>query len=178
MSTASQFPSAAALCERSLVMMVDAALAEFEQVFHPEATNRESRAEPLVCRGRGPAAFHGSALWLRSAYDDLGWQIHDTVTEGDVVAVHTTMTGRHTRPFVVYGEEAQPVQAFPPTGKEFAVTQSHWFRVGDGLIREHWANRDDLGQAFQLGWIPPSPVYLARMALALRRARREHRAAG
>ena len=34
---------------------------------------------------------------------------------------------------------------------------------------EHWANRDDLGMAMQLG-VPPRPRYLARMALAKRRA--------
>ncbi|HEY2205551.1 MAG TPA: hypothetical protein VGH99_13850 [Pseudonocardia sp.] len=43
----------------------------------------------------------------------------------------------------------------------------------DGKIIEHWANRDDLGTAVQLGWTPPSPVYLTRMLLALRRARRD-----
>ena len=35
------------------------------------------------------------------------------------------------------------------------------------------ANRDDLGTAAQLGWTPPSPLYLVRMLLATRRARRE-----
>ena len=34
----------------------------------------------------------------------------------------------------------------------------------DGQVIEHWANRDDMGTALQLGWIPPSPVYLVRMA--------------
>jgi hypothetical protein len=33
----------------------------------------------------------------------------------------------------------------PPTGREFAVTQTHWFRARDGMITEHWATRDDLG---------------------------------
>jgi hypothetical protein len=56
----------------------------------------------------------------------------------------------------------------PGTGR----TQSHWFRLEDGRIIEHWANRDDLGMARQLGWIPPSPGYLLRMARAKRQARR------
>jgi len=42
----------------------------------------------------------------------------------------------------------------------------------DGTILEHWANRDDLGMAMQLGWLPPTPVYIARMTAAKRRARR------
>ena len=40
-----------------------------------------------------------------------------------------------------------------------------------GII-EHGANRDDLGMARQLGWIPPAPAYLLKMARARRRARR------
>ena len=44
------------------------------------------------------------------------------------------------------------------------MTQSHWFRLEDGRIIDHWANRDDLGMARQLGWIPPSPAFLFKMA--------------
>jgi hypothetical protein len=72
---------------------------------------------------------------------------------------------------VTYDDAGTVTQAMPPTGKTFAATQTHWFRLADGKIIEHWANRDDLAMAQQLGWIPPNPVYLARMALAKRRAR-------
>ena len=51
------------------------------------------------------------------------------------------------------------------------ATQTHWLRVADGQVIEHWANRDDLGTALQLGWVPPTPLYLARAALAKRKAR-------
>jgi len=54
----------------------------------------------------------------------------------------------------------------------FATTQTHWLRIADGKVIEHWANRDDMGTSMQLGWGPPSPVYIVRMAPALRRARR------
>ena len=60
----------------------------------------------------------------------------------------------------------------PPTGREFATTQTHWFRFRDGLVVEHWANRDDLATAEQLGWVPPTPAFLLRQAIATRRARR------
>jgi hypothetical protein len=81
------------------------------------------------------------------------------------------MSGRHTGPFVTYRPDGPVDTAMPPTGKPFSVTQTHWFRVADGKVIEHWANRDDLTLAKQLGWIPPSPAFLLRMALAKRRAR-------
>jgi hypothetical protein len=63
----------------------------------------------------------------------------------------------------------------PPTGRRFATTQTHWFRISSGQVVEHWANRDDIGTAQQLGWVPPSPWFLLRSAMATRRARREPR---
>ena len=70
------------------------------------------------------------------------------------------MVGRQSGPFITYDESAAVKQAMPPKGKTFSVTQSHWFRVAEGKVVEHWANRDDLGLAEQLGWIPPTPAYL------------------
>jgi predicted ester cyclase len=40
------------------------------------------------------------------------------------------------------------------TGKRFTVQQSHWFRVVDGKVAEHWAVRDDLVMLRQLGVLP------------------------
>ena len=163
-----------ALCERSIHLMGNGTLEEFRSVVHPEATNREAAAEPPATRGRGPEACYATALWLREAYADLKWDIADVVAEGDHVVIHATMSGRQVKPFVTYDADGEPAQAFPATGRTFAVTQSHWFRVQDGLVVEHWANRDDLGNATQLGWIPPTPLFLLRMLLATRRARRAH----
>ena len=159
------------LCERSIALMADGTLEEFRTVVHPEATNREAVDEPPAARGKGPEAFYATALWLREAYADLKWDIHDVVAEDELVVIHATMSGRQVKPFVTYDAQAVPAQAFPSNGRTFAVTQSHWFRVQDGLVIEHWANRDDLGNAMQLGWIPPTPLFLLRMFLATRRAR-------
>lgn len=73
---------------------------------------------------------------------------------------------------VMYDAAGGVADVFSPTGKAFAGTQTHWQRVSDGLLIEHSANRDDIGMAKQLGWIPPTPAYLMKMALAKRRARR------
>ncbi|MEU8974567.1 ester cyclase [Streptomyces monashensis] len=160
---------------RCVQMMAEGGFADFERFIHPDSVNRESRAEPPAARGRGPRAYHASARWLRAAYSDMRWTIDETVTEGDLVVLHTTMSGRHTGTFVTYDENARPSGAFPATGKTFSVTQTHWCRMADGQLIEHWANRDDLGQSLQLGWVPPTPSYILRMRRALRRALREHR---
>jgi predicted ester cyclase len=159
------------LCVHSVHLMGDGTFAEFQRVFHSDGYNRESVAEPAAAREHGAAGFYASALWLRAAFADLSWEIHDVVAEDDLVVLHSTMSGRHVGTFVAYDTEGRPTQAFPPTGKTFAITQTHWMRVLDGKIIEHWANRDDQGMAIQLGWIPPSPVYLFQMSRALRKAR-------
>ncbi|SBW17407.1 ester cyclase [Protofrankia symbiont of Coriaria ruscifolia] len=161
-----------ALCARAVEIMALDEIDEFTRLIHPDAVNREADAEPPACRGRGPAAFRASARWLQDAYTDLRWEIHDVVTDTDLVTVRCTMSGRHVDTFVAYDEQGRVADVFPPTGKTFATTQTHWFRVADGQVVEHWANRDYLGTARQLGWLPPTPPYLMRMAREKRRVRR------
>ncbi|TCO19040.1 SnoaL-like polyketide cyclase [Kribbella steppae] len=163
--------SASELAVRCIRIMADGERSDFEAVVHPDAVNREGDVEPPECRVGGPAGYYATALWLRTAFADLAYEIHHVVANGNLVAIHSTMSGRHVAPFAVY-TTAGVDTVFPPTGKTFAITQSHWLRVEDGKVIEHWANRDDLGQAKQLGWVPPTPVYLFRMARAKSRAKR------
>lgn len=156
---------------RSILIMADGERSDFDALIHPDARNREDVVGPAGGRGRGPAAFYATAQWLRGAFEGLAYEIHEVVAEGNLVAVNSTMKGRHVAPFVTYAEDGSVDTVFPPTRKEFAVTQSHWFRIEDGKVVEHWANRDDLGQAKQLGWVPPTPAYLIRMARAKSRAK-------
>ncbi|MGV9826736.1 MULTISPECIES: ester cyclase [unclassified Gordonia (in: high G+C Gram-positive bacteria)] len=156
---------------RSLVDIGAGTRESFDAHIHPDATNREAHQEPPECRGRGPEAFWATALWLRAAFPDVTHEAHEVVAHDDLVVVHATMSGTHRGPFVVYDDAGNVERAFAPTGRTFTVTQTHWFRIRDGLCVEHWANRDDQGMAGQLGWIPPSPAYLLRCALATRRAR-------
>src|SRR6478672_9109160 len=97
-----------AICARSMQIMVDGDMSDFEEVLHPDALNREADAEPPACRGTGPAAFYATALWLREAHDDLHFEIHDMVAEGDTVVAHITMSGRQVDTFVGYGRDATP----------------------------------------------------------------------
>jgi predicted ester cyclase len=160
---------------RSIQIMVDGTRDDFDAVVHPDALNRESKDEPPESRGRGPAAFYATALWLRQWSEDLSFDVHEIVVDGDLVVVHNTMSGHHTGAAVIYGADGRVAQAMPPTGKPFASTQSHWLRLRDGKVIEHWANRDDQGMAMQLGWLPPTPWFLLKALVATRRARRRER---
>jgi predicted ester cyclase len=119
---------------------------------HPDALNREAVTEPLACRQPGPLGSYATAEWLHNLADDISWDIHEAIAQGDLVAVHTTMRGHQSNPHTLYDPAGQPAQVMPNHGRSFAVTQTHWFRMSDGLVIEHWANRDDLAMAMQLGW--------------------------
>jgi predicted ester cyclase len=152
--------------------MAGGSLAQFGDVIHPEAVNREAVNEPAACRGSGPGAFHATSQWLTSAFDELAFSVLDVVRQDDVVVVHCTMSGRQTGDFVVHAADGSVERVFVPTGRLFAVRQAHFHRVRDGQVVEHRAVRDDQGMALQLGWVPPSPWFLVRCALATSRARR------
>ena len=157
---------------RSIHAMADGDRAEFDLLYRPDAVDHENPVQPPLSRVGGPDGFHSTALWLRSAFADLRYDIHHSIADGGLVAVNSTMNGRHVAPIAFYAEDGAVDTVFPATNKNFAMTQSHWFRIEGGRIVEHWANRDDLGTARQLGWIPPTPVYLFKMARAKRRAKR------
>jgi predicted ester cyclase len=163
---------ATAVAIASMHAMGSGTLADFQAFYTADAVNWEAKTEPPDTRGTGPAAMYATARWLRTAFSDLTWQIHDVAHDNDLVVVHATMSGRQTGPFVAYRSDAKVAAVFPPRGRTFTVTQTHWFRMSDSKVAEHWANRDDLAMGQQLGWNPPTPLYLARMLLARRRARR------
>jgi lactoylglutathione lyase len=73
--------------------------------------------------------------------------VHHILVDGDQVAVHWTVEGRQTGRFL---PQLGPVE---PSGKPFSWTHIHIFRVANGLLVEHWAVRDDLGLAKQIGAI-------------------------
>ncbi|NYJ04692.1 ester cyclase [Petropleomorpha daqingensis] len=161
-----------AVAVRSIHAMADGDRAAFTPLYRPDAVDHENPVQPPSSRVPGADGFYATALWLRGAFAELRYDIHHALADGDLVAVSATMNGRHTAPIAFHTDDGSVDSVFPPTGRTFAMTQSHWFRMQDGRIVEHWANRDDLGTARQLGWIPPSPAYLFRMARAKRRALR------
>jgi predicted ester cyclase len=162
---------ATAVAIASMHAMASGTLEEFHALYTSDAVNREAKDEPPATRGTGPVALYATARWLRTAFSDLAWQVHDVAHDNDLVVVHATMSGRQTGPFVAYRPDGDVAAAFPARSRTFAVTQTHWFRMSDGKVAEHWANRDDLAMGQQLGWNPPSPLYLVRMLLATSHAR-------
>jgi predicted ester cyclase len=160
------------LARHSLLLMQHWDDDEAAAIIHPEAANDEAVSEPPAARGRGPAAFKATYDWLHTAFEGLRWDVEDLVAEGDLVVVRTVMRGRQVGPFTVYGPDGHLAQAFASNGRSFAASQTHWYRLAEGRIIGHAADRDDLAQARQLGWVPPSPAFLARSALARRRLRR------
>lgn len=157
----------------SLHAMAGGTREDLVRLIHPEAVNREAVDEPPAASIPGPDGFWATALWLRAAFSDLAFDVHEVVVSGDLVVIHNTMSGQHTGDMVMYAD-GKVVSVMPPTGRRFASTQTHWLRLRDGQIIEHWANRDDIGTAQQLGWVPPTPLFLLRAW----RAKRRHQRAG
>ncbi len=79
--------------------------------------------------------------WIHSTFSDVRYEPQDIFSTGDRVALRSLMSGTHTGEFMGH----------PGTGKRFTSQQIHIFRMQDGKIAEHWASRDDVGTAQQLG---------------------------
>jgi predicted ester cyclase len=113
-------------------------------------------AENALNHGRPGGRAQSAAIYasLAEAFPDERHEIQLLVAEGEWVAVRVLATGTHlgtpSFPYVLGGILADT----PPTGRTFAVAHHHFFRVVDGQILEHWAAREDLEMARQLGLLP------------------------
>jgi ketosteroid isomerase-like protein len=82
--------------------------------------------------------------------------LHEMIAEGDWVVVRTTCSGVHA------AAPSIPInggmfEGLAPTGRTYEDQHIHMFRVVEGLIVEHQANRDDLGAAKQIGLVLRQP---------------------
>jgi predicted ester cyclase len=133
---------------------------QFEEIFnrHDFAVCDEIMAEDYVehavapfgqsapGRVNGPQATRRTVEWLLAQFPDMRMTIEAMVAEGDTVAVRVLSEGTNLGPLN---------GVVPPTGKRFSARQSHWYRVADGKLAEHWATREDLPTMLQLGVIQP-----------------------
>ena len=97
-------------------------------------------------RVNGPQAMRQTAEWLLAQFPDMRMTVETMVSEGDTVAARILSEGTSLGPLN---------GVMPPTGKGFSTRQSHWFRIADGKLVEHWATREDLLTMLQLGIIQP-----------------------
>ena len=91
---------------------------------------------------------------IKTNFPDARLKTLNSVAEGEWVVVRCTYSGTHRgmSSFPVDGGMLVGVQ---PTGRTFEVQHMHMYRVVDGKIAEHFANRDDVGMMRQLGLLPP-----------------------
>ena len=100
---------------RSIHIMASGTRADFDALIHPRAIDRENTVQPPSSRVPGPAGFYATALWLRAAFANLHYDIHEVIASGDLVAVNSTMNGRHVAPMVLYTADGKVDAAFPPS---------------------------------------------------------------
>jgi predicted ester cyclase len=85
---------------------------------------------------------------LRSAFPDVKYSVDLQVAEGDLLA--NKVTGSGTMKGDLWGMTA--------TGKKATWTESHFVRIKNGQIVDHWGDVDQLGMLQQLGLAPASPT--------------------
>ena len=98
------------------------------------------RTEPGLVNG--PSHLVEAAAWLLAQFPDLEMSVEAIAADGDLVAALVRSTGTNL---------GRLNGVMPPTGRRFDARQSHWFRIRDGQIAEHWATRDDLRAMIDLG---------------------------
>lgn len=88
-------PKAIALESFRLIETGEGELAQ--RIIAPDYMNQEADDDPDDV-GRqlpGPAGFLATSQWLRDAFSDLRFELHETVAGDGVVMAAATMTGEH-----------------------------------------------------------------------------------
>jgi steroid delta-isomerase-like uncharacterized protein len=94
---------------------------------------------------------------IKTVFPDARLTILNSVAEGEWVVVRCTYSGTH-RGVARLPVDGALLVGVQPTGRSFEVQHMHMYRVLNGKIAEHFANRDDVGMVRQLGLLPPAPV--------------------
>jgi predicted ester cyclase len=111
-----------------------------DELYHPDYVNHEAgNGAP-----HGPEAARRTTAFLHSTFEDFRIEPLDVIAENDLVAIRAQAGGR----------QIGAIDGFQPSGQRFSVQHIHIFRVTDAKISEHWACRDDLGAARQMGLVP------------------------
>jgi steroid delta-isomerase-like uncharacterized protein len=81
------------------------------------------------------------------AFPDLRMTAEDVLVSGDKAVARLRATGTNKGDFM----------GMPATGKSMDVQLIDIFRLGDGLVHEHWGVIDSLAMMQQLGVVPAGP---------------------
>ncbi|THF86623.1 ester cyclase [Deinococcus sp. KSM4-11] len=84
---------------------------------------------------------------LRTAFPDLHFEIKHLMSSGDIVAMHSVMTGTHLG----------PMRDLPPTQRRVHVRHMHFVRVEQGRGAELWHVWDTASMMRQLTGPAPTP---------------------
>ncbi len=95
----------------------------------------------------GPKHMQSVVAWLVEQFPDVTIKVLDVVADGNTLVARVATEGTSL---------GRLGGVIPPTGKRFSAEQSHWYRVRDGKLAEHWAVRDDLSAMMQLGVLAPA----------------------
>ncbi len=95
----------------------------------------------------GPTHMRSVVEWLVEQFPDVTMRVDDVVADGETVVARVHSEGTNL---------GKLGGVIPPTGKRFSADQSHWYRVRDGKLAEHWATRDDLTAMMQMGVLAPA----------------------
>jgi predicted ester cyclase len=146
-------------------MTISEANRRIAEQFH-EAFNRGDLDAAAGCfaedcrnRGRrvGCAGVRKVLGEIKTNFPDAQLKILHSVVEGEWVVVLCSYTGTH-RGSSCFPVDGGMLAGVPPTGRSFEVQHIHMYRVLNGIIAEHFANRDDIEMMRQLGLLQPPPT--------------------
>jgi len=129
----------------------------FEEVLSRGQLDRyaESHSKDFVAHSGGSTATleedMAYARGERKALPDMSFRVNRMIAEGDLVAVHFTVSGTNT----------QAGMGFPATGKKIAADGVTIFRFKHGKICEEWNVFDMLEVMRQTGLLPPETGVLS-----------------
>ena len=100
---------------------------------------------------------------IKTTFPDWTFPIEAIVASGPNVMVRCRFRGTHL------GVGKLPVNGglmidVAPTGRQMDVQHIHWYVLENGLIAEHWANRDDVGMMQQLALLPETKFDFSKLA--------------
>ncbi|MGA7106794.1 MAG: ester cyclase [Terracidiphilus sp.] len=104
--------------------------------------------DPLPGQQQGREGLKAILAYMRTAFPDIHWIIHEMVSEGDKVVSRFHWTGTHQAPFV----------GIPATGKSVLVNGVVIDRLDQGRMADSRILMDTLSLMQQLGVIPAPPA--------------------